>query len=83
MRVPRIRIMDLSLIFKGTPQGTMNLTTFLSMSLELQDLRVLCFLMPSDTERPGHRVIGAWVYGDLIIIYPKPYSIYLRGTVEG
>ena len=22
------------------------------------------------------------VYGDLIIIYPKPYSIYLRGTIE-
>ena len=21
------------------------------------------------------------VYGDLIIIYPKPYSIYLRGTI--
>ena len=20
-------------------------------------------------------------YGDLIILYPKPYSIYLRGTV--
>ena len=24
--------------------------------------------------------IGYRVYGDLIIIYPKPYSIYLRGT---
>ena len=22
------------------------------------------------------------VYGDLIIIYPKPYSIYLRGTIR-
>ena len=22
------------------------------------------------------------VYGDLIVIYPKPYSIYLRGTVR-
>ena len=22
------------------------------------------------------------VYGDLTIMYPKPYSIYLRGTVE-
>ena len=22
------------------------------------------------------------VYGDFIIIYPKPYSIYLRGTIE-
>ena len=22
------------------------------------------------------------VYGDLIIIYPKPYSIYLRGTID-
>ena len=22
-----------------------------------------------------------FVYGDLIIIYPKPYSIYLRGTI--
>ena len=21
------------------------------------------------------------VYGDLIIIYPQPYSIYLRGTI--
>ena len=21
------------------------------------------------------------VYGDLFIIYPKPYSIYLRGTI--
>ena len=21
------------------------------------------------------------VYGDLIIIYPKPYSVYLRGTI--
>ena len=21
------------------------------------------------------------VYGDLYIIYPKPYSIYLRGTI--
>ena len=21
------------------------------------------------------------VYGELIIIYPKPYSIYLRGTI--
>ena len=21
------------------------------------------------------------VYGDLIILYPKPYSIYLRGTI--
>ena len=21
------------------------------------------------------------VYGDLIIIYPEPYSIYLRGTI--
>ena len=21
------------------------------------------------------------VYGDLIMIYPKPYSIYLRGTI--
>ena len=21
------------------------------------------------------------VYGDLMIMYPKPYSIYLRGTV--
>ena len=21
------------------------------------------------------------VYGDLIVIYPKPYSIYLRGTI--
>ena len=21
------------------------------------------------------------VYGDLILIYPKPYSIYLRGTI--
>ena len=24
--------------------------------------------------------IEYWVYGDLIIVYPKPYSIYLRGT---
>ena len=22
------------------------------------------------------------VYGDLIIIYPKPFSIYLRGTID-
>ena len=22
------------------------------------------------------------IYGDLIIIYPKPYSIYLRGTID-
>ena len=22
------------------------------------------------------------VYGDLIIVYPKPYSIYLRGTIS-
>ena len=22
------------------------------------------------------------VYGDLVIIYPKPYSIYLRGTIK-
>ena len=22
------------------------------------------------------------VYGDLVIIYPKPYSIYLRGTIR-
>ena len=27
--------------------------------------------------------IEYWVYGDLIIIYPKPYSIYVRGTVTG
>ena len=26
------------------------------------------------------RIWGIW---DLIIIYPKPYSIYLRGTIEG
>ena len=25
--------------------------------------------------------LGFRVYGDLIIIYPKPYSIYLRGTI--
>ena len=23
------------------------------------------------------------VYGDLIRIYPKPHSIYLRGTIDG
>ena len=26
--------------------------------------------------------IECGVYGDLIIIYPKPYSIYLRGTIS-
>ena len=27
-------------------------------------------------------VMRIWgIYGDLIIIYPKPYSIYLRGTI--
>ena len=25
--------------------------------------------------------IECGVYGDLVIIYPKPYSIYLRGTI--
>ena len=32
----------------------------------------------------GFRVKGIeyGVYGDLIIKYPKPYSIYLRGTVS-
>ena len=35
----------------------------------------------------GFRVFGSGfrglgVYGDLIIIYPKPYSIYLRGTIR-
>ena len=25
--------------------------------------------------------MGYTVYGDLIITYPKPYSIYLRGTI--
>ena len=29
----------------------------------------------------GYSVIEYGVYGDLIIIYPKPYSIYLRGTI--
>ena len=24
--------------------------------------------------------IEYWVYGDLTIMYPKPYSIYLRGS---
>ena len=28
----------------------------------------------------GSRIYG--VYGDLIIIYPKPNSIYLRGTIN-
>ena len=22
------------------------------------------------------------IYGDLIIVYPKPYSIYIRGTID-
>ena len=26
-------------------------------------------------------VCGFGVFGDLIIIYPKPYSVYLRGTI--
>ena len=26
-------------------------------------------------------VARIWVYGDPILIYAKPYSIYLRGTV--
>ena len=27
-------------------------------------------------------VDGIWdIYGDLIIIYPQPYAIYLRGTI--
>ena len=30
----------------------------------------------------GFRVWGFGVYGDLIMIYPKPYSNYLRGTIE-
>ena len=41
---------------------------------------------------PGIKVQKRWrifslkqieygVYGDLLIIYPKPYSIYLRGTI--
>ena len=29
------------------------------------------------------RYIEYWVYGDLITIYPMPYSIDLRGTVRG
>ena len=29
----------------------------------------------------GLKQIEYGVYGDLIIIYPKPYSIYLRGTI--
>ena len=29
----------------------------------------------------GFREIEYGVYGDLIIIYPKPYSIYLRGII--
>ena len=27
------------------------------------------------------KYVECGVYGDLIMIYPKPYSIYLRGTV--
>ena len=27
------------------------------------------------------KLIEYGVYGDLIIMYPKPYSIYLRGTI--
>ena len=27
-------------------------------------------------------LIAYGVYGDLIRIYPKPYSIYLRGTID-
>ena len=23
-----------------------------------------------------------WAYGDLVVIYTKPYSIYLRGTIS-
>ena len=26
--------------------------------------------------------VRIWVYGELIIICPKPYSIYLRGTLN-
>ena len=28
----------------------------------------------------GYRIYG--VYGDLTIMYPKPYSIYFRGTIS-
>ena len=28
----------------------------------------------------GYAYIYIYIYGDLVIIYPKPYSIYLRGT---
>ena len=28
-----------------------------------------------------HRICGG--YGDLVIVYPKPYSIYLTGTIGG
>ena len=33
------------------------------------------------TEYSPPLVDRIWVYGDLIIKYPKPYSIYLRGTI--
>ena len=29
------------------------------------------------------KYIDYGVYGDLTIIHPKPYSIYLRGTIAG
>ena len=32
--------------------------------------------------RGGGYYTAYGVYADLIIIYPKPYSIYLRGTVN-
>ena len=33
-------------------------------------------------ELEGFRVSDFGVYRDLIMIYPRPYSIYLRGTIE-
>ena len=40
----------------------------------------------SSLDNGSFRVLLKWieygVHGDLIIIYPKPYSVYLRGTIR-
>ena len=37
--------------------------------------------LPNEGLRVSLKYIEHGVYGDLIMIYPKPYSIYLRGSI--
>ena len=78
-------------LLHGEPMGFPKLASSFSGGPRDTDSDILGSLLGSPTFRGstmlGFRVIvpRQWieygVYGDLIMINPKPYSIYLRGTI--